>query len=428
MRGGDCMTKKIIAFLVIISLLFLIGCTNIPPSDLKDTISNQVTSKDADVKKEVVSKGVEKISETKPKEKPIIVEPLPKDIINLLEKTLITFADMSYKSGNLIDNYSSKEVSKEELCNQLKADKKTFNELLQDLNELTLSDKLGALKPNFEDLKKEVLGYGNKIYSHFDNALNYCSDGSIIDLSDAETDFFTFSYDYSHYYDGKAKSPSNPFGGSSWENYMEIIANKFEELKKITPVNFPTITEQKNQGIGDSIEKYGIKVTLNDVKKNYVDIMESYREGDWSNEEWKEIDKYQRTWINTYDNNFKKEMVDELNQKYASKVPIYKQYQFFDYTYELIEKEKLKGMESPDAILFIPSKGYTYDEVFGWSNYYVKGLYYLYPNERNDNVKFVVSFDGCGNNKEEIEAAEKGEICPLTFVFNIDLSKLKSEW
>ena len=186
-------------------------------------------------------------------------------------------------------------------------------------------------------------------------------------------------------------------------------------------------------GISDTIEKNGIKVTLKEVKKNCFDVqacvLQSYVKSDaennfgstriWGAEEWYDIRKY--IYTGASDENLRKQVFNELNQKYGSRLPYYRQYQYFDYTWENVP---IKLRENRKAFLSLPSRDYVSNEEYNMNEGYVKGLFYLEPEERNEKIKLIITFEGCGENKEEIEAIETQGICPYTFVFNINLSQI----
>ncbi len=413
------MRKLIPIIVTIIALLFLVGCYDSPYETDDLTLDNFVS--ESPQEKAITQKQEPSTTNI---EKPIIQKEQSKakspseELLNFLENTFSSFATISKESEDLINEFSSEKITKEELCSKLNAKEENFNPINSALANKNVGGDI-ALKERFNKLLSRLITIGKQMSTDFENVNSYCSGGSILKLTDAESDFDRIARGYEMYYvDGSRTKPS-PWGSTIPS--LETISVMFEQIRGLLQTS--SGDTQESYGVGDTIEKNGLKVTLNEAKKNYASIEYSYfvPNSIWTDEEWLDIKKYFLGWSGAYETNIKKQMEAEINQKYYSKLPETLKYQYFDYTVEGSTKELRSKRKS---FLFIPSKEYIFEEKFDMNDGYIRGLFYLYPEDRNEKVKLIITFEGCGKNKEEIEAIESQGICPQTFIFDVDLFQL----
>ncbi|MBW2974812.1 hypothetical protein KY366_03775 [Candidatus Woesearchaeota archaeon] len=340
--------------------------------------------------------------------------------LNFLEAIFSEFATISKESYTLIDQYSSKELTKEKLCDEINIKRSSFNKLNDKLDELKLRENL-LLKERVIELKELLLNIGkNRLDYSFDKIETYCNEGSVIELSKADEKLNNLAGNYLIYHEqgGRTQNPNERVSSE------EMFSVKIEEIRNMLKTE---TTDLKVYGIGDTIKRkiegFDRELTLKEVKKDYAHILFSYDANDktWSKEEWSDIRKYRISWANTYDKELQNQIVEELNNKYSSKLSEWRKFQYFNYVHNIPFSFKEMGT----SILYIPSKDKFIEEEYDINFGYIQGLFYLEPEERNEKVKLIISYEGCGKNKEEIKSAEKGEICPLTFIFNVDLAEVK---
>ncbi len=213
--------------------------------------------------------------------------------------------------------------------------------------------------------------------------------------------------------------------------------------------------------VGDSIEKGGIKVTLNKVTKNYLswqcsynELIDRLRDSDvFTDEERKDIQKYQSSISSS--GTLREQLIEELNKKYGNRVGSEDlKFLYVDWSYEVtnqkLAKENLatRLRERKWALQEIyRSVGSVYTGTVGYNDINTVSLYkenlpsfdpseyydysYLggtsFSNQELDGVnsgeiKVIIYFSNCvGNSAINIQHTEQGLICDNAYIFTVNL-------
>ena len=461
--------KQLFVLGIFVALLFLIGCT-------EDTIQTSPTpqeNKVVDAQKTIPNK--ENPNLTKKEESPVILkeeppiatppiltkqEPiLPKEssliedtlfYISFIEELLDKYASIdSNIYHRSIGSFSSNKITKQDLCVELNSQKDAIKELYQNSLEKK-SSNLMLFKEGLDKLKDSISENLNQLNTLLAKDISsFCSnDGSILLLDKIKDNLLTYSI------------------------RLDDISRSLYKIKQHISKN---PTAQKIAHVGDSIEKGGMKVTLRKVTKNYVSWQCYYnqlRDSDdsdiFTDEEWKDIQKYQNAI--SYSPELSEKLYDELNQKYGKKVEdVDLKFLYLDWGYEITDQKLAKENlatrlqeEKRELQEIFRSGGSVYTGIVGYNNiaaislykenspsfnpreyhnYYcsdlekggtyfsnwdlewdlegvVKEINIVYSGE----IKVIIDFSSCVRNSAiNIQHTEQGLICDNAYIFTVNL-------
>lgn len=435
---------KTIYFLILIVAFSVYACSNgIPQQDFKQT--DKVSEAKSEEKIVSIDKDSNVVTET-PKQE--IKEKVPKDdiknldVVDSLKKSTLAYIEfvdtiakdsnsLNANSYNLIGDYSNDKIDKKVLCDELDSNNKKIYDLNIKLNKepnegLLLSNELKKLRNS--NLESQYANKAKQIKT-------FCEgDGSILSLTNLKNTFLDVS------------SPS----------YLTYDLKNFISTSKGT-------NSKLKYGIGDTIEKSGIKVTLNSITKNYAHFDCSYSyidSGVFSDSEWKEISSYQSK-INNRDS-LSKQLISELNNKYSNKIDNRYKFLYVDFDFTVTDKELVKS-KLPHHLRWVEDDVNRYGSdlyplgFFGeikhvylhklgnkdmLSEYPLRYLMRECPSSVSvlggslfDNnelgsfssgeIKLIIDFSDCVNwDVANIEQTEKGLVCDNAYIFTIDMDKI----
>lgn len=446
--------KPLFVLGIFVALLFLIGCT-------ENTIQTSPTpqeNKVVDVQKIIPNKENPNLTKKEEypvilKEEPLIATPpiltkqepiLPKEsslkentlsFTSFIEESLDKYTSIETKIYQGINDFSSNKNTKEELCISLNSQKDASKELYLNFlerrytNQMLFKIDLDNIKESVSENLKQFSGLLDKDVSSFCS-----SQGSILLLEKINDNLRTYSI---------------RFRDTNFSLY------KIKQRISKNP------TTQTIAYLGDSIEKGGIKVTLNKVTKNYLSWQCSYnelrdrlRDSDvFTDEERKDIQKYQSSISSS--STLREQLIEELNKKYGNRVESEDlKFLYVDWSYEVtnqnLAKENLatRLRERKWALQEIyRSSGSVYTGTVGYNDIntislYKENLPSFDPSEYYDcsylggtyfsnqelggvnsgEIKVIIDFSSCVRNSAiNIQHTEQGLICDNAYIFTVNL-------
>jgi hypothetical protein len=429
-------TRAINLLLISVVIIILIsGC-----SSQKYVLNNLEKSSQNSLQKESIQKPAQKEVTTAINSKELFknLESIKssKDtsyITNVLEETYYYINQINTQIFEELTKLSSSEVSKEYFCNETNE----YNNELSNLSETFPTINFGSdviLSDSLSSLKGSIHNKNNLIYRTFSHCKTYCSEDSILAQSKCLSSVDSFKKYKLDFESRDEKVEIDPFSGGGYSTYDQSIYSTLNNIKEKLP-SLGTITNTKMYGIGDSIEKGGLKVTLNSVNKRYIGWESSYsrKRYDWTDQEWKQIQDYQFQIAGTSDKELKQKLIAELNSTFGNRIKDESKFWFFDVNLELLDKTNQKAQDYYNKFYYQRSEVMSlydiesenvFNEYECLSNLNWEGRGLFQREDSKTKIKLIISFDNCGGTKADIEAIEKGQMCDNTYIFNVDLDKI----
>jgi len=302
-----------VAFLVVIGIFLVMAMLE---TVFKDSSSNNnnLNSQDTSLKTTNQKNTPSEINKKSlsPTEEYLNAMIIDYDNVNKLSKAI------EVDTNKMIDS----ELSKEQYCSSLDQAKEIISKSKTSFNNLTLPKDILLLN-ELEKLRNAIISKINLINSTFKNTDKYCTENSILSLTNARDSLGRINWDYDN---RNRPLEADPFSGSATESWDQAVYRISNDIKAKLSSSPKADSAAKNTvySIGDTIDKGGLKVTLKSVQKDFIHYDYSYLKDDreWTDAEWKEILNYQLKIGTENKESVRQQLIKELNDKYGSRVTI----------------------------------------------------------------------------------------------------------
>jgi hypothetical protein len=403
-------TYLLTGFLVLL-LLLVTGCNTV-----ETNISQHDISKESQAPKDV--------SETLEDINPLLAETMKElestdNIYELLNNTNNPWTVYSIynmhnskimEEFNLYKSFWKKNRSK--ACELVSANIEYFDNIHNKIAYSELNAQV-VFSKKLKELKNPVLSHTHKISNALSSVDNYCNESSILLEMDINEKFKSIT--------------------SSMTEKSELY--DFDYWHSILP---STLSEKKSTKIGkvgDRISKRNVTVLLDSVDKDFIhwDLSFNINDREWTNSEWdNSINKYKIKILETYDEETRNKLIDELVTKYQERVPPGRIFVKFNFEIDKSADEFVTIADRWDVsinehvTLFDKKKKEKIDirekKAHNQMLENARGLFQKARLREYDEIYVVVEDEKCIETYADLENTISGNICHDSFIFEHTLN------